>query len=162
MINIARSFALAAHGDQKYGNLPYSFHLDEVASIARKYGETAEILAYLHDVIEDTDVTAVEIKDTFGSFTAKCVHVLSDEPGDTRKIRKSATYHKMAKIEGELVLALLVKAADRLANMRHATKTQDKNFINLYRAEYKVFKKSVYRQNLCDDIWSELDTLQGK
>jgi (p)ppGpp synthase/HD superfamily hydrolase len=56
----AREFAIKAHGEQKYGEFPYSVHLDEVATIAKPYGESAEIVAYLHDVIEDTSVTKKE------------------------------------------------------------------------------------------------------
>jgi guanosine-3',5'-bis(diphosphate) 3'-pyrophosphohydrolase len=32
-LNRARAFAVAAHGDQMYGDQPYSFHLDMVAEI---------------------------------------------------------------------------------------------------------------------------------
>lgn len=124
----ARDFAVKAHGDQKYGEFPYSVHLDEVASIAKQYGETAEIVAYLHDVVEDTDVTAQEIEAIFGGLVARCVQILSDEPGETRKIRKAATYLKMSAVDGEECLALLVKSADRLANMRACIRSEDEGF----------------------------------
>lgn len=156
----AREFALAAHGDQQYGDFPYVAHLDEVAHIARPYGENAEVLAYLHDVIEDTNVSAQEIAAVFGHHVSSCVQILSDEPGESRKVRKAATYRKMASVEGEQCLALLVKAADRLANMRASKRTNDDRFLNLYRSEYELFRASVYRENLCEDIWAELESLQ--
>ncbi|WP_444934620.1 HD domain-containing protein [Microbulbifer sp. JTAC008] len=161
MRNKARSFAIQAHGDQRYGSFPYSVHLDEVAKIASEYGEEAEVVAYLHDVIEDTDVTAKEIEDIFGELVSRCVCILSDEPGETRKIRKSATYQKMAKVSGSEELALLVKAADRLANMRACLRSGDKAFLNMYRGEYEVFRRSAYRPNLCDKIWSEIEEIQN-
>lgn len=156
----AREFALAAHGDQRYGDFPYVVHLDEVADIARSYGETAEVLAYLHDVVEDTSVTAQEIEAGFGHFVSRCVQILSDEPGESRKVRKAATYRKMAAVDGDECLALLVKAADRLANMRACRRVGDDRFLNLYRSEYEVFRSSAYRENLCEDIWAELERLQ--
>jgi len=87
----ARNFALYAHANQMYGTSPYIVHLDAVASIARKYDKSAEIIAYLHDVIEDTDIEINEIVKEFGVFVANCVSILSDEPGESRKERKSKT-----------------------------------------------------------------------
>lgn len=161
MTSKAREFAIKAHGEQKYGEFPYSVHLDEVATIAKPYGESAEIVAYLHDVIEDTSVTKNEIESIFGSLVARCVQILSDEPGDTRKIRKAATYKKMAEVGGEENLALLVKAADRLANMRACIRIKDEGFLDLYKSENTVFKKAAYRDNLCDEIWMEIDVIQN-
>ena len=157
----ARRFAVKAHGNQTYGMLPYEVHLDAVASIAKPYGDIAEIVAFLHDVVEDTAITEADIAAEFGEFVADCVSILTDEPGDTRAERKVATYQKMAKVEGQLCLALLVKAADRLANMRASVNSSDKSYFAVYQSEYPVFKQSVYRANLCDDIWNELDTIMS-
>lgn len=159
LISKAREFAKSAHGEQKYGEFPYSVHLDEVASIAKPYGTNAEIVAYLHDVVEDTNITTQEVEDVFGSLVARCVLILSDEPGDTRKIRKAATYKKMASVSGDENLALLVKAADRLANMRACVRANDEDFLNMYKSENVVFKKAAYREKLCDGIWAEIDAI---
>ena len=159
MKNKAREFAIKAHGDQKYGEFPYSIHLDEVAKIVEPYGEPAMVVAYLHDVVEDTATTEKEIENEFGTLVAKCVSILSDEPGDTRKARKAATYKKMALVDGKENLALLVKAADRLANMRACIRISDQPFLDMYKAENVVFRKSAYRPNLCDDIWLEIDKM---
>ncbi|BCE00088.1 HD domain-containing protein [Marinicellulosiphila megalodicopiae] len=160
MGNKAREFALKAHGDQKYGTFPYSVHLDEVASIAKSYGKTAEAVAFLHDVIEDTDITAKEIEQEFGCFISRCVQILSDEPGDTRTIRKAATYKKMGNVKGDESLALLVKAADRLANMRACIREGNEKYLTIYKSEYDVFRKSAYRFDLCEEIWAELESIQ--
>jgi guanosine-3',5'-bis(diphosphate) 3'-pyrophosphohydrolase len=155
----AREFAINAHGDQMYGTHPYSFHLDAVATIAKKYGETAETIAYLHDVVEDTKVTLAEIEREFGALVANCVAILTDEPGQNRKERKAKTYAKMAKVSGEENIALLVKAADRLANMRASVSDKNHKLIETYKSEYPVFKPAVYRKDLCEEIWQELDAL---
>jgi len=159
--NNARDFAIKAHKDQKYGAMPYSVHLDAVASIVKPFGERAQVIALLHDVVEDTASSVAEIKTQFGDYIAQCVHILTDEPGESRAKRKAATYKKMAKIEGELTLALLVKAADRLANMRACIKDADQRRLRMYQSEYAVFRRSVYREKLCDDIWLQLDKLAG-
>lgn len=36
MTNKARDFAIKWHGDQKYGDKPYVYHLDQVAEIVSK------------------------------------------------------------------------------------------------------------------------------
>ena len=155
----AREFALVAHGDQRYGNAPYSVHLDAVAAIARNYGEIAEIVAYLHDVIEDTDTTHEQVKTSFGELIARCVSILSDEPGSSRKDRKAKTYAKMTKVRGDEELALLVKAADRLANVRACIAGRNYDLFAVYHAEQLEFRNSAHRAGLCDDLWCELDEL---
>ena len=57
MLDQARAFALAAHGDQMYGARPYSFHLDAVVRLLSPYGIEAQVIGYLHDVVEDTEVS---------------------------------------------------------------------------------------------------------
>lgn len=161
MIKKAREYAIEAHGSQKYGKLPYHVHLDEVAQIAAPYGETAQALAYLHDVIEDTDKNEQDIAKDFGKFFATCVSILSDEPGATRKIRKDATYKKMSLVQGKESIALLVKAADRLANMRACVRAKDQKLLSMYKAEYDTFKVSAYRENLCEEIWAKIDAIQN-
>lgn len=157
----ARSYAIKAHGDQKYGEYPYSAHLDEVAKISAEYGVQAEVVAYLHDVVEDTDRTEEDVEREFGSLVARCVAILSDEPGETRKLRKAATYRKMALVQGEERLALLVKAADRLANMRACIRIRDESFLNMYKSEHHVFREAAYRPNLCKNIWNEIEKIQN-
>lgn len=155
----ARSFAILAHGEQQYGDQPYSYHLDAVAAIAAPYGEEATVVAYLHDTVEDTGVILAEIEEKFGSIIAACVRLLTDEPGADRKVRKAKTYAKLAQVSGPMELALLVKVADRLANVRACVQDRKEELWELYRSEHSVFKQSAYRPSLCDPLWVELDQL---
>lgn len=155
----ARDFAINAHGKQMYGELPYSAHLDAVASLVKQHGETAEVIAYLHDVVEDTDVGLDVIASEFGAFVSDCVAIVTDEPGKTRKERKAKTYEKMAHVSGAEELALLIKAADRLANVRSCIAGNNHRLMDVYKSEYPVFKQSAYRENMCETIWSELQKI---
>lgn len=155
----ARKFALERHGDQKYGDHPYSVHLDDVSDIAKTYGECAQILAYLHDVVEDTRTTLEEIELEFGSFVSVCVAILTDENGSNRKQRKARTYAKMARVKGKQELALVVKAADRLANLRACSHHNNAQKLSMYKAEHPAFKQSVHRENLCDALWIQMDEI---
>lgn len=159
MHNAAREFAIGFHGDQKYGTRPYSFHLDAVAGIAEPYGDLARTVAYLHDTVEDTACTLEEIRGRFGDLAARCVAILTDEPGESRKVRKDKTYAKMAGVSGDETTALVVKAADRLANLRASIGDDDTRLIGIYRSEHPAFRKAAFRPGLCDDLWAELDRL---
>jgi len=136
MITKARTIAFKAHSTQKYGNQPYSVHLESVATLALaactgancknrvlfepgSYSETAVTLAYLHDIVEDTSVTLSDIKTEFGDFIADCVALLTDEQGSNRKERKAKTYAKMSNIakNSKHEIVLIIKACDRLANL---------------------------------------------
>ncbi len=156
----ARDFAVAAHGAQRYGEHPYVHHLDAVAELAAPYGEEAVVLAYLHDTVEDTEATLADVAAAFGADTADCVGLLSDAPGATRKERKAQTYARMAQVQGPpLQLALLVKAADRLANVRACLNDRRRELWTTYHGEHPTFRASAWRAGLCDPLWAELDAL---
>lgn len=159
MIDTARSFAMDAHGEQMYGAHPYHVHLDAVAALASEYGDVAQVVAYLHDVVEDTPVELSTIEERFGKLVADCVAILTDEPGETREEKKQKTYAKMAKVSGELELALIVKAADRLANLQACVADENARKLDVYQREHAAFKKAAYREDLCSGLWSEMDQI---
>lgn len=157
MLNKARSYAIKAHGDQKYGDKPYIHHLEAVVKILEPYGNDAQVIGYLHDVAEDTHVSIEDIEKEFGPFVADCVAILSDEPGANRKERKAKTYEKMAKVSGKEQMALIVKAADRLANIEACISDRNMSLFNMYKNEHEAITKAVYRQGLCEDIWNRIN-----
>jgi len=67
----------------------------------------------------------------------------------------------MASVQGDEELALLVKAADRLANMRACVRSKNKDFLKMYIEENKVFKEAAYRPDLCDEIWEEINKIES-
>lgn len=161
MLDQARAFAIAAHGPQKYGSRPYAYHLDAVAALLAPFGDEAQVVGYLHDVVEDTGVGVEEVRAHFGARVAACVELLTDAPGATRKERKALTYAKLAQVRGETELALLVKAADRLANVRACVADRKRDLWQVYRDEHPAFRDAAHRPGQCDALWAELDTLLG-
>lgn len=155
----ARSFALTAHARQRYGERPYAFHLEAVVELLSPYGSEAQIIGYLHDVVEDTAVTADDIRTRFGDLVADCVNLLTDSPGASRAERKAATYARLATVAGRSELALVVKAADRLANVRSCVADQRHRLWNVYHDEHPGFRQAAYRARLCEPLWAELDDL---
>lgn len=158
----ARRFAIAAHGGQTYGDRPYAFHLDAVAEIASPYGDDAVVVAYLHDTVEDTSATVDEIERRFGPHVAVCVALLTDQPGADRKERKAKTHAKLAGVSGPTELALVVKAADRLANVRACVADRKQDLLDVYRGEHEAFRRAAFRPGLCDPLWAALDAAIGE
>ena len=103
----AKRLATAAHGDQldKSGQ-PYIGHPARVAARTRRHGgdDDIEIVAWLHDVVEDTDVTLDMIEQQFGPRIAQAVGAITRRPDD----EGDAYYHRVA---GNRI-ALAVKRSD--------------------------------------------------
>jgi (p)ppGpp synthase/HD superfamily hydrolase len=166
LVKTARDFAIKYHGDQMYGNKPYIYHLEQVAEILKYHSDILLILAYLHDVIEDTTIVSREeierlIEEQFGAFILECILVLTDEHGENRKERKQKTYAKMALVNDKRIVALNTKGADRLSNVRECILTGNTKLLNMYKSEHKQFMKSVYRPNQAESIFEELNKLLG-
>jgi (p)ppGpp synthase/HD superfamily hydrolase len=162
MIAAARELAYRAHAGQLYGARPYRDHLEEVAALLAPYGETAVTVGYLHDVLEDTAVTAAELEHLFGAFVTRCVRLLTDPPGASRPERKRKLYSQLANVPPGTPqeLALIVKAADRLANVRASRRT-DPAKLAMYRSEHPAFRAAAQRPSLAPALWEELDGLLG-
>lgn len=154
----AREFAIVAHGEQRYGSRPYVAHLDEVAEIVFGLdpGETATAIAYLHDVLEDTSALPEDIERQFGPFVRECVELLTDPAGETRKERKRILHERLRGVPESHHLALAVKAADRLANLRNCAR-DNPSLYAMYRQEHAAFREAAFRPGLCDALWAEME-----
>ena len=113
-------FATEAHKGQtrKGTEIPYISHPFEVAQILTKAGcdHSLIIAGLLHDVLEDTDKTSVEIEKEFGSSILSLIQSNSEDKSRSWEERKQHTIEYMtseASFE-ELLLA----CADKLANLR--------------------------------------------
>lgn len=104
----AREFAILAHRDQfRDSGEPYFAHPEQVAEILKQVTYDPAIIAagYLHDVIEDCDVTYEDLKVAFGQRVADLVREVTS-PGD------SNTFPNLKTRDG-----VLIKFADRLSNL---------------------------------------------
>lgn len=158
----AKIFGSNAHGSQKYGDLPYSFHYGKVLEVAIRFGITklAILEAILtHDVVEDTTTTLEEVKLEFGEEVANLVYCVTDEPGKNRKERKDKTYPKIKATPD----AILVKLCDRIANVEFS---EGKPIFDMYQKEHKDFSCNLKRPDseMTDieiNLWKHLDSLLG-
>lgn len=137
----SRDFAIEAHGDQKYGKtLPYSIHLDLVVSVMARFKVMDNhVLAagYLHDTIEDTDVTKDDLLEAFGERVALLVDAVTDGPGKNRKERKERVYTQIPRVPGSIV----VKLADRIANVEQSLRMDNEGLLQMYAKEQPYFNE---------------------
>jgi len=152
LVKEASYLAIAAHGTQTYDGYPYYYHLEQVVDVLKEYGYTDDkfvISGYLHDTVEDTDVSYNDIHQKFGLDIAEIVYAVTDELGRNRLERKTKTLPKIA----ENLDAIIIKLADRIANLRNPKKK------GMYAKEYQVFKTLLYKPDHAESMWSELDEL---
>lgn len=115
----AKAYSEWAHKGQvrKYTNEPYANHPARVADIVRSVGcpEDGVIAAYLHDTVEDTSVTLMDIQRRFGYNVCGMVYELTTEkrPGENRAARKQRETDRLSKA-GYVVAT--IKLADLLDN----------------------------------------------
>ncbi|MGN0171739.1 MAG: HD domain-containing protein [Acutalibacteraceae bacterium] len=116
----ALRFAARKHeGQYRIGGLPYITHPQAVAAILceKGYDENYQIAGLFHDLLEDTDATEAEIEDLAGKEVLTAVKLLTKRKGYIM-----ADY--IAGIKSN-ALAMAVKAADRLHNLRSAAVADD-------------------------------------
>jgi (p)ppGpp synthase/HD superfamily hydrolase len=138
-IERAIEFAKVAHGDQKrkYTGEPYWHHLQSVASIVATVPHTPEMIqaAWLHDVLEDTQVLYHTIIAEFGRVVTGYVLWLTDDedvPGN-RAERKRYAALRLFDAPPEVQT---IKLADLIDNSMSITK-YDPSFARVYMAEKK-------------------------
>ena len=134
----ARVYAKAAHKGQvrKYTGVPYFNHCSAVALCVKyKGGSDAMIAAaYLHDTVEDTDVTEIDILDEFGSEVWRLVLELTDKytpieyPELNRKRRKRLEAQRWLTATKE---AIAIKLCDLNDNTKDLIK-HDPKFAVVY------------------------------
>lgn len=157
LIEKAKIFATAAHAavgqKRKYSGDDYIIHPQRVAGIVTKYGGTDEQIAaaWLHDTVEDTDVTLSLIYDTFGTEVTKIVEGLTDVslPTDgNRATRKAIDRMHTANASTE---AQFVKLADIIDNTWDIA-DNDPKFARVYKQEMLLLLEAMTKVKHTD-IW---------
>ena len=120
----AFDFAYQLHeGQYRASGEPYIIHPIAVADLLRDIGASAGVIAagFLHDVVEDTEVTPEEIEAHFGAEVRALVEGVTKLGGIhfTNKTEAQAeNLRRMFLAMASDIRVVLVKLADRLHNMR--------------------------------------------
>lgn len=146
LVTKAREFAYKAHEGQtrKGKTTPFTDHLDTVYEIAKGLTQYEELLAaaWLHDVVEDTDVSLEEIYSTFGPTVGRYVEIESEDKMTSIseraswKSRKDEQIARLSALQGDDKLVYIVTLSDKLANLREI------------REEYKL---------IGDELWEKFN-----
>ena len=158
-IDEARYLAISAHAN-RYGEQPYFYHLEHVVAVLKYfgYGDSVYIIAgYLHDTIEDAALSYNKIKTRFGKEVAEIVLACTD-PIDlrNRKEKKRAVYRKLSGFHK----AIIVKLADRIANVENSIITKNADKFGMYTDERDEFLENLYVPNSgYEEMWTYLEKL---
>lgn len=132
----AKRFALKAHGDQKYGDHPYAYHLGQVVENVRLRMKDDPMLsiylavAWLHDTLEDTNVTFKELHDEFGLCVAAAVLALT-------KVDELSYEQYMVNC-CENAIAREVKTCDTMANLNESFRSLRKKGMYKYPTQLAI------------------------
>lgn len=124
-LRFARRVHLGQH--RKQTGEQFVEHPIAVADLLMQSGYDGPMIsaAYLHDVVEKTDVDLDEIRERFGPDVAALVDYLSEDPEiDGYGARKRALRKRIMESGGDSVI---IYAADRVANMRDWRKVSPEN-----------------------------------
>ena len=123
---LAGAFDLAFQlhdGQFRASGEPYIVHPLAVADLLRDIGASPSVVAagFLHDVVEDTDLTPEQLEDFFGSEVKGLVEGVTKLGGinfTNRTEAQAENLRKMFLAMASDIRVVLVKLADRLHNMR--------------------------------------------
>lgn len=124
LIAQAFQFAYELHqGQYRRSGEPYIAHPIAVAGLIRDLGGGSAMIAagFLHDIVEDTEVTCEEIEEKFGEGVRHLVEgvtKLSKFNFSSKTERQAENFRRMFLAMAKDIRVIVVKLADRLHNMR--------------------------------------------
>lgn len=140
LVERARRFASEAHGRheqiRRYTNEDYIVHPQAVAEQVAEYLPAPEVLAaaWLHDVVEDTDVDLEDIRQLFGEEVALLVGQLTSGPHGPEVERAERKLLDRLQLEKADSRAKTIKLADIIDNTKTIAE-RDPEFAALYLRE---------------------------
>ena len=166
---LASSFDLAFQlheGQFRASGEPYIIHPIAVADLLRDIGGSASVIAagFLHDVVEDTDVTPEQLEDYFGSEVRALVEGVTKLGGihfTNRTEAQAENLRKMFLAMASDIRVVLVKLADRLHNMRTISSLKSDKQQRIARETREIYAPLANRLGIGHFKW-ELEDLAFK
>ncbi|WP_148714165.1 RelA/SpoT family protein [Chitinolyticbacter meiyuanensis] len=163
----AFKFSEAAHrGQMRRTGDPYISHPLAVAGILTHWHLDAQALAaaLLHDVMEDTGVSKLELTEKFGRHVAELVDGMSKIDKlefQSKEEAQAENFRKMLLAMARDLRVILIKLADRLHNMRTMDAMREDKQKRIARETMEIYAPIANRIGL-NSIYQELDDLSFK
>lgn len=135
LVNKSRELAINAHEGQfrKVNRIPFFKHVEEVAELVASVTDDEVLISvgYLHDVVEDTNITLSQLSKIIQND--KVVHFVDLESEDKReymssedswKIRKEEQITHFRNLSESDKDVLIVALADKVSNLRSLADTK--------------------------------------
>ena len=155
----AISFAADKHRRQRRKDAeasPYINHPIAVATVLASEGDVSDeatlLAAVLHDTVEDTQTTFVELEERFGSEVAGLVRELTDDKSLEKGERKRL---QIEHARESSIRAKQVKISDKICNVRDITVSPPADWPLQRRREYLTWSEKVVAG--CRDVNPKLD-----
>ena len=164
LVRQAFEFSYALHqGQKRASGEPYICHPIEVAGLLRDLGGDSAMIAagFLHDVVEDTEVTSEEIEATFGAEVRQLVEgvtKLSKFNFHSKTERQAENFRRMFIAMAQDIRVIVVKLADRLHNMRTLEHLNDAKRRRIAQETLEIFAPLANRLGIGRFKW-ELEDL---
>jgi len=136
----AIDFAATKHRNQRRKDADASPYINHPIALARVLVEEGGVTdvdivsaALLHDTIEDTQTTAEELAERFGSRIASIVVEVTDDKSLSKQERKQLQIEHAPHLSEE---AKLVKLADKISNVRDILTSPPADWSTQRKAEY--------------------------
>jgi len=163
----ALDFAYRLHDGQcRASGEPYILHPIAVANILKDLGGSNAMIAagFLHDVVEDTEVSCDQIEEMFGKEVRQLVEgvtKLSKLSFESKTESQAENFRRMFLAMAQDIRVIIVKLADRLHNMRTLQHLRPEKQILISRETREIFAPLANRLGLGQIKW-ELEDIAFK
>ncbi|MHB8318321.1 MAG: RelA/SpoT family protein [Acidimicrobiales bacterium] len=154
---------LAHRGQKRLSGEPYITHPVAVATIVSDLGSDVPtvVSALLHDAVEDTGLSLLDIEKEFGPVVSRIVDgvtKLDRLQFDSKEAQQAATVRKMIVAMANDWRVLMIKLADRLHNMRTLAAVPEWKQRRIAQETFDVYAPLAHRLGIQQIRW-ELEDL---